>query len=105
MDRKKVIYISGPITGVPEYYKAFEAMEDELDALGYIALSPSRLPVGMSEAQYMRICFAMIDAADAVILLPGWSKSMGARLEKEYCLYTNKDIFADLTLLLEVIGC
>ena len=104
MDSKKVIFISGPITGVPEYYKAFEAMEDELYALGYIPLSPSRLPGGMSEAQYMRICFAMIDSADAVILLPGWGKSMGARLEKEYSLYTNKNIFADLGRLVEVVG-
>lgn len=104
MERKKVIFISGPITGVPEYYRAFEAMEDELSACGYIPLSPSRLPYGMTNAQYMKICFAMIDSADAVIFLPGWSKSMGSRIEREYCLYTNKSIFADLSYLVEVLG-
>ena len=103
MGRNKVIYISGPIMGVPEYYKAFEAMEEELYGLGYIPLSPSRLPGGLSDAQFMRIRLAMIDSADAVILLSGWSKSVGARFEKEYCLYTNKKVFANLNRLLEVM--
>jgi nucleoside 2-deoxyribosyltransferase len=103
MENKKVIYISGPITGVPEYYKAFEAMEDDLSAMGYIPLSPSRLPTGMSNEQYMRICLAMIDSADAVIFLPGWENSKGARLERDYCFYTDKPAFADLGFLAEVL--
>lgn len=104
MERKKVIFISGPITGVPEYYKAFEAMEDDLIAKGYIPLSPSRLPYGMDNRQYMRICLAMIDSADAVIFLPGWEKSRGSRLEMEYCDYTDKLVFTDLGFLVEVMG-
>ena len=103
MKNKKVIYISGPITGVPEYYKAFEAMEDDLSAMGYIPLSPSRLPTGMSNEQYMRICLAMIDSADAVVFLPGWENSRGARLERDYCFYTGKATFADLGFLAEVL--
>lgn len=103
MERKKVIYISGPITGVPEYYKAFEAMEDDLRAMGYTPLSPSRLPQGMRRDQYMRICLAMIDSADAVIFLPGWENSRGARLERDYCFYTDKATFADLGFLMEVL--
>lgn len=103
MENKKVIYIAGPITGVPEYYKAFEAMEDNLSAMGYIPLSPSRLPTGMSNEQYMRICFAMIDAADAVIFLRGWENSEGARLEKDYCIYTEKPAFLHAELLKEVL--
>lgn len=104
VERKKVIYIAGPVTGVPEYYKAFEAMEDELSACGYIPLSPSRLPYGMTNAQYMRICLAMIDAADAVIFLPGWERSEGARIERDYCFYTNKATFRELGFLVEVLG-
>jgi hypothetical protein len=104
MESKKVVFISGPITGVPEYYKAFEAMEDDLSAMGYIPLSPSRLPMGMSNEQYMRICLAMIDSADAVIFLPGWDKSQGSRLEMEYCDYTDKVAFTDLGFLVEVMG-
>lgn len=90
MDQKKVVYISGPITGVAHYYKAFELAEDELSALGFIPLSPSRLPQGMTNAQYMRICMAMIDSADAVLFLPGWSNSQGAMTEFTYVKYTGK---------------
>ncbi len=103
-EQKRVIYISGPITGVPKYYEAFEAMEDELSALGYIPLSPARLPTGMTPEQYMRICFAMIDSADAVIFLEGWENSVGARLERDYCFYITKPTFVDLSFMKEVLG-
>lgn len=104
MGEQKVIYLSGPITGVPEYYKAFEAMEDDLSAMGYIPLSPSRLPTGMSKARYMRICLAMIDSADAVVFLPGWENSKGAILERDYCFYTDKPTFTDIGFMTEVLG-
>lgn len=88
--QKKVIFISGPITGVDKYWEAFEAAEDDLDGLGYIPLSPTRLPGGMSEAAYMRICLAMIDSADAVLFLPGSASSLGAMCELRYCEKTGK---------------
>jgi hypothetical protein len=88
--KNQVVFISGPITGVPNYWEAFERAEDDLTALGYIPLSPSRLPGGMSEAAYMRICLAMIDSADAVLFLPGSSSSLGANCEREYCRKTGK---------------
>ena len=90
MDRKKVVYISGPISGVAEYWKAFEQAEDDINSLGYIPLSPSRLPGGMTNEQYMKICTAMIDSADMVLLLPNWRDSQGAKLEAQYCEYTGK---------------
>lgn len=89
---KKVVYIAGPITGVPKYWEAFEKAEDELTSDGYIALTPTRLPQGLTLAQCMKICFAMIDAADAVYFLPGWQNSRGAQLELNYCQYTGKEV-------------
>ena len=102
-ERQKVIYISGPITGVERYWEAFEAAEDELTAQGFIPLSPSRLPKGMGNGQYMRICLAMIDSADAVLFLPGWVRSEGARLEKDYCVYTDTPFTTDPQYLKEVL--
>lgn len=90
MERKKVVYISGPITGVKNYWEAFEQAAEDLEGLGYIALNPARLPEGMANEQYMRICFAMIDSADAVLFLEGWRNSSGANLEAAYCEYTKK---------------
>lgn len=90
MERKKVVYISGPITGVKNYWEAFEKAEEMLESLGYIALTPSRLPQGMTNAQYTRINMAMIDSADTVVFLPGWEDSTDARLEYEHCRYILK---------------
>lgn len=90
MERKKVVYIAGPITGVENYWEAFEQAEEDLDSLGYIPLSPSRLPKGMTNEQYTRIDFAMIDSADAVLFLEGWERSEGSCLEYQYCKYIGK---------------
>ena len=86
------MYISGPITGVPRYWEAFERAEDLITAKGWIPLSPARLPEGLTNEQYMRICFAMIDSADMVLFLSNWPTSHGSALEHHYCAYTNKPI-------------
>ena len=104
MGNRKVIYIAGPITGVKRYWEAFEKAEDELLALGFIPLSPSRLPGGLTNAQYARMNFASIDAADAVYFLPGWDGSKGAKLEMSYCIYIDKPIITNLEFLSEVLG-
>lgn len=90
-DKKKVVYIAGPITGVDKYWEPFEKAEDDLIALGYIPLSPARLPQGMTNEQYMRICFAMIDSADVVLVLDG-PYSEGVQVEGTYCNYTGKPV-------------
>ena len=55
-------------------------------------LNPSWMPQGMRPADYMRICFAMIDTADVVAFMPGYETSPGAQLELQYCLYTDKSV-------------
>lgn len=91
-ERQAVVYLSGPITGVPNYWKAFEKAEENLRNLGYNVLSPAKLPQGMDNSQYMQIDMAMINAADAVYFLPGWENSRGATLERAYCEYIGKAV-------------
>lgn len=100
---RKVVYIAGPITNVDRYWEAFEKAENELRARGFTTLSPATLPRGMGNDRYMRICFAMIDSADAVLMLPGWRNSDGATIERAYCLYTEKPVRTCVEALEEVL--
>lgn len=84
------IFISGKITGDPDYRVKFMMARKQLEKQGHIIMTPAVLPDGMETADYMRICFAMIDVADAVAFLPDWWDSPGAQLEQRYAAYLGK---------------
>ncbi len=89
------IYIAGKITGDPNYKEKFDIAAASLEAQGHIVLNPTELPEGMLPADYMRICFSMIDTADAIYLLKGWYGSSGASIERNYAMYTGKSILTE----------
>jgi nucleoside 2-deoxyribosyltransferase len=91
-----LIYIAGPITGVQDYLRPFNQAENALLMKGHTVLNPARTLLGLSNATAMRVCLSMIDAADAVLMLPGWRDSIGALLENTYCAYIGKPIYHNL---------
>ena len=86
------VYIAGKITGDPYYRAKFAQAERALTAAGHIVLNPAVLPEGMGKADYMRICLAMLDSADAIGLLHGWGNSPGARIEHDLARYNGKQV-------------
>lgn len=104
MEKKKVVYISGKITGDAGYKKKFEKAEAELRAAGFIPLNPAKLPPEIDNAAAMEICVAMINASDAVLMLPGWASSVGAHVELAYSKYIRKPAVASMEALLEVMA-
>ena len=88
--KKKVIYVSGEITGTSDYTDRFSAAEDRLIAEGYEVLNPVRTgkwlerylePEKPTWVQYMKYAIAAMMEADCIYMLRGWNQSSGAWLE------------------------
>lgn len=103
VDMESTYYISGPMTGYPEYnYPYFNTVKLRLQYLGFKVVSPvdiepvERTP-GMSEdifwSRCIERCVKMMDECDAIILLSGWPKSKGARLELTLALERSWPIY------------
>ena len=84
------VYIAGKITGNDHYREEFAAAEEKLRALGFIPINPAILPDGLDSRDYMRICLAMLDSADAIALMLNWTGSPGANIELSLAMYTGK---------------
>lgn len=92
-----IVYIAGPMTGLPENNRrAFYSAAAKINSLdGLTALNPAVLPGNLPESGYLPICMAMIDAADAVYILDGWERSLGARCERLYAKRQGKLILEE----------
>ena len=89
------IYIAGKITGNPSFRDDFKKAELALKLQGHIVLSPADTIARIQRLEhheYLHICYAMIDVADAVAFLPNWKESKGAKIEMEYAKKANKKI-------------
>lgn len=81
------IYISGPITGNPDFREQFEDAAAVIAERGLSYINPAALGEvmpGMTWGDYMAVCWLIIQKADAIVFLPGSNISKGSRLEKSW---------------------
>jgi len=84
---KPHIYISGPMSGMPDLnVPAFNEAAKALRAAGYTVTNPAELDAQdagkvMTWEQYMRRDIAALMQCDGIATLPGWTNSRGATLE------------------------
>ena len=87
------IYISGAISSDINYQEKFEKAAMELKAAGHTPISPTDLPGGLTEGEYMQLDHLLISFADAVLMLPDWLESMGSKIEYELAIHAGKPVF------------
>jgi Domain of unknown function (DUF4406) len=103
---KLKVYLSGPISGCPEYnIPLFDHIADKLRNIGYEVFNPhdlSRKWYGddlqdwkAMSPQEQRVAYRRLMAAqlhwiamnaDVMFMLPGWERSLGARAESELAI-------------------
>lgn len=80
------IYISGKITGDPNYKEKFEQVENTLEELNWVSriVNPAKLDLidGGTWEDYMKRDIPLLTICDAIFMMKGWRRSKGARLER-----------------------
>lgn len=80
-------YVAGPMTGYVEFnFPAFHAKAAEERAKGHVVINPAELDEADGDLTqpwdfYLRRDLRVIADCNRIVLLPGWTKSKGARLE------------------------
>ena len=94
MSRSK-LFISGPISGRPYKEAAihFNSAATLAYQIGFDPVTPIRLCCPLwSWWRCMAVCLCHLLWCDAVLFLPGWDLSRGARIEHRVAMFFNKVI-------------
>lgn len=77
------IYLSGPMSNLPDFnYPAFHAEAARLRLLGYQIENPAENPSQPNWQGCMRLAIRQMLTCDTIAMLPGWTESRGATLER-----------------------
>lgn len=94
------IYIAGPMTGLPGLnFRAFHDTAAALRAEGHDAVNPAEINPDpkASWIACMKADIGQLVTCDAILLLPGWINSRGARLEFHIAVSLDLPVYQRLT--------
>ena len=84
--KKYKVYLSGGMTGIPKKNAPlFNRAAKKLRSQGYVVVNPIELDKKIKCTTWeecLKRDLTELFKCDAIVLLPGWEKSKGARLEK-----------------------
>ena len=84
----KKVYLSGPITGKKNYKGLFLYVEELIKLCDVFRIfnPASQISDSLDYEQAMKRCVAALAEYEAIVMLPGWHTSKGARLEHDIAL-------------------
>lgn len=85
----KKVFISGPMTGLPNYNReAFDEAEELLQNAGFTVVNPAKFGIDdMTDADIARIDLNALLSCNYIYQLEGWSYSKGASAEWSVSLW------------------
>jgi hypothetical protein len=91
--KRKIVFLSGAITGVDGYKQIFADAEQRLLEQDCTVLNPAVLPPsGLEWEAYLRITKAMLREAEVVYVLQNWEHSRGVKEELNLAAHLGKEI-------------
>ena len=89
---KKKIYLSGKISGDPDFKEKFAQKERELTQQGYHVFNPAVHPDMFTWEQFMELDLMALANCDSIYLLNDWKDSRGAKMEYDQAVKLGKEI-------------
>lgn len=99
MEKLEWVYLSGPMTGLPDFNRAaFREAEAALLARGFAVENPANIEGDESDPWeiWMRKALVMMLRCSAVVMLDGFQRSKGAMLEFHVAAQLGMPIYAFL---------
>jgi hypothetical protein len=101
------LYVAGPMTGIPQHnFPAFDAATEWLRNCGHEVTSPAEMDRALGYdpkrpetesclyfPDIMRNDLKIVLESDGIVLLDGWERSPGARLERIVAESTGRKVF------------
>ena len=97
-ERAGRIYVAGPMSGIADFnFPVFNAAAAMLRCAGWTVENPAEhaLADNLEWADYMAYDLTRLGLCGAIYLLPGWSNSKGAKIEKGIAVALGMDIQFD----------
>lgn len=87
---KGKFYIAGGIRGVPDYAEKFAKVADDLRSRGYSVFNPAAANLeGRPLWEIMAYVLPRVCESEGIVMLRGWWRSGGARIEWLLAKYLN----------------